>query len=128
MGDKIVVQGGTFNNNAILRAFELVSEKEVVRPDIAGIMGAFGAALIARERAKDTPCDIITKEELESFSYNGNLIRCKGCSNQCRLTVTKFKDGRSFISGNRCEKGAGLAKEANTLPHHYKYKNDRLFT
>ncbi len=128
MGDKIVVQGGTFNNNAILRAFELVSEKEVVRPDIAGIMGAFGAALIARERAKDTPCNIITNHELESFTYNGKLVRCKGCSNQCRLTVTKFADGRSFVSGNRCEKGAGLAKEANTLPNLYKYKYDRLFS
>ncbi len=128
MGEKIVVQGGTFNNNAILRAFELVSEKEVVRPDIAGIMGAFGAALIARERAKDTPCDIITANELESFTYNGKLIRCQGCLNQCRLTVTKFADGRSFVSGNRCEKGAGLAKQRNTLPNLYKYKYERLFS
>lgn len=128
MGEKIVVQGGTFNNNAILRAFELVSEKNVVRPDIAGIMGAFGAALIAKERAGDKACDIITQSELDSFTYKGTLVRCKGCSNQCRLTVTKFADGRSFISGNRCEKGAGIAKEANELPNLFKYKYERVFS
>ncbi len=129
MGEKIVVQGGTFNNNAILRAFELVSGKNVVRPDIAGIMGAFGAALIAKERAGETGsrCGIISAEELETFSYTGRIIRCNGCANHCRLTVTKFADGRSFISGNRCEKGAGLAKETNDLPNLYKYKYDRLF-
>ncbi|MEE0944706.1 MAG: acyl-CoA dehydratase activase-related protein [Clostridia bacterium] len=128
MGEKIVVQGGTFNNNAILRAFELVSEKNVVRPDIAGIMGAFGAALIAKERAGVEPCNIITKDELESFTHSGKLVRCKGCSNQCRLTVTKFADGRSFVSGNRCEKGAGLAKESNDLPDLYAYKYQRVFS
>ncbi len=128
MGEKIVVQGGTFNNNAILRAFEIVSEKNVVRPDIAGIMGAFGAALIAKERAKDEGCNIITSAELESFSYSGNLIRCKGCSNQCRLTVTKFADGRSFVSGNRCEKGAGFAKGHSELPNLFKYKYERVFS
>ena len=127
IGEKIVVQGGTFNNNAILRAFELLSGKNVVRPDIAGVMGAFGAALIARERAKESGCSIISKKELEEFSFSGKLIRCKGCSNNCRLTVTKFSDGRSFVSGNRCEKGAGLAKEANTLPDLFKYKYERLF-
>lgn len=128
MGDKIVVQGGTFNNNAILRAFELVSEKDVVRPDIAGIMGAFGAALIAKERATEAACNLISAAELDSFSFSGKLIRCNGCGNHCRLTVTKFADGRSFISGNRCEKGAGLAKAANELPNLFKYKYDRLFS
>lgn len=127
MGEKIVVQGGTFNNNAILRAFELVSEKEVVRPDIAGIMGAFGAALIAKERTVCNACAIITPAELAEFDYSGRLIRCGKCSNHCRLTVTKFADGRSFISGNRCEKGAGLAKAENDLPNLFRYKYERLF-
>lgn len=127
MGEKVVVQGGTFNNDAILRAFELVSEKEVVRPDIAGIMGAFGAALIAKERSCGA-CAIITPEELEEFNFTGKLIRCGGCSNHCRLTVTKFADGRSYISGNRCEKGAGLAKQSDELPNLFKYKYDRLFS
>ena len=127
MGDRIVVQGGTFKNDAILRAFELLADKNVIRPDIAGIMGAFGAALIAKERTNADKCPIITKEELDDFDFSGKLIRCKGCSNNCRLTVTKFSDGRSFVSGNRCEKGAGLAEEVNTLPDLFKYKYERLF-
>ncbi|MDO4618882.1 MAG: acyl-CoA dehydratase activase-related protein [Clostridia bacterium] len=128
MGENIVVQGGTFNNNAILRAFEIVSEREVVRPDIAGIMGAFGSALIAKERASDKICTIISKEELENFTYEGRLVRCKGCSNHCNLTVTKFKDGTNYISGNRCEKGAGITKSDDTLPNLYRYKYDRIFS
>ena len=127
MGDKIVVTGGTFNNDAILRAFELVAQKDVVRPDIAGIMGAFGAALIAKERANGT-CSLITIDELENFSYTGKMIRCGGCANNCRLTVTTFADGKKYISGNRCEKGAGNAKVKNDLPNLFKYKYDRLFS
>lgn len=127
MGERVVVQGGTFNNNAILRAFELVSEKEVVRPDIAGLMGAFGSALIAKERYKGERADIIGPEEIDGFKCKGSLVRCKGCSNYCRLTVTEFPDGRKFISGNRCEKGAGAAKTENKYPNLIEYKYRRTF-
>ncbi|MCH5184773.1 MAG: 2-hydroxyacyl-CoA dehydratase, partial [Oscillospiraceae bacterium] len=128
LGEKIVVQGGTFKNDAILRAFETVTGKEVVRPDIAGIMGAFGCALIAKERCKDGRSSMITAQELNSFEYKNTLSRCKGCSNQCRLTITSFEKGRKFISGNRCEKGAGIPAENKNLPNLYDYKYSRLFS
>ncbi len=127
LGKNIVVQGGTFYNNAILRAFELVSERQVIRPDIAGIMGAFGAALIAKDKYKGTACNIITKEQLENFTFQNKLTRCNGCQNRCRLTITKFDDGRSFVSGNRCEKGAGKVVSDKKPPNMYEYKYNRLF-
>lgn len=127
MGEKVVVQGGTFNNDAILRAFELVSGKEVVRPDIAGLMGAFGSALIAKERYTGEAADIIRADEIDGFSSTSNLVRCKGCSNCCRLTITSFEDGRKFISGNRCEKGAGHATAENKYPNLFEYKYQRAF-
>ena len=101
------MQGGTFNNNAILRCFELLTEKNVTRPDIAGIMGAFGSALIAKERWGGGECDIITRDELDTFTFTTNLTRCEKCNNHCQLTVTEFVDGSKFKSGNRCERGAG---------------------
>lgn len=127
MGEKVVVQGGTFNNDSILRCFELVSGKTVVRPDIAGIMGAFGSALIAKERYKGGKSNILRKGELESFTFETSLTRCKLCNNHCQLTVTKFEDGRSFVSGNRCERGAGIAKTKEKLPNLYDYKYKRTF-
>ncbi len=127
MGEKVVVQGGTFNNNAILRAFELVSKKKVVRPDIAGLMGAFGSALIAKERYTGKRADILRLDEIDNFNYNGSLVRCGKCSNRCQLTVTTFSDGRRFISGNRCEKGAGIKEAENTYPDLFQYKYDRTF-
>jgi len=127
LGKNIVVQGGTFYNDAVLRCFELVSERNVIRPDIAGIMGAFGAALIARDRYNGVPCNIISRDELESFSFENKLTRCKGCQNKCRLTITRFADGRSFVSGNRCEKGAGKTEVSNKLPNMYEYKYNRVF-
>lgn len=127
LGNKIVVQGGTFNNDAILRAFETVIGKNVIRPDIAGIMGAFGCALIAKERCKDGASSIISLDELDSFEYKNTLTRCKGCSNQCRLTITSFAGGRKFVSGNRCEKGAGLSPVNKNIPNLYDYKYKRLF-
>ena len=127
LGENIVVQGGTFYNDAVLRCFEAVSGRNVIRPDIAGIMGAFGAALIARNRYSGTPCNIITAEELDRFSFENKITRCGGCENKCRLTVTRFADGRSFISGNRCEKGAGKEKPKKNLPNMYEYKYNRLF-
>ncbi|MDD6762847.1 MAG: acyl-CoA dehydratase activase-related protein [Clostridiales bacterium] len=127
MGEKIVVQGGTFNNNAILRCFELLIGKNVTRPDIAGIMGAFGSALIAKERWHGGECDIITADEIDSFSFNTKLTRCQKCNNHCQLTITDFGDGGQFISGNRCERGAGQEKKNTDIPNLYDYKYKRAF-
>lgn len=127
MGDKIVVQGGTFNNNAILRCFEILTGKNVIRPDIAGIMGAFGSALIAKERWSGGECDIITCDELDSFQFETTLTRCEKCNNHCQLTVTDFGDGSKFISGNRCERGAGGEARKKDIPNLYDYKYKRAF-
>lgn len=127
MGEKIVVQGGTFNNNAILRCFEMLIGKNVTRPDIAGIMGAFGSALIAKERWHGGECDIITADEIDSFSFNTKLTRCQKCNNHCQLTITDFGDGGQFISGNRCERGAGQEKKNTDIPNLYDYKYKRAF-
>ena len=127
LGDKIVVQGGTFLNNSILRAFEQILNREVIRPEIAGLMGAFGCALIAKERDNGSELKLPTSEELKAFDYENTTRRCNGCSNACRLTVTKFSDGSRYISGNRCEKGAGKIKNTKDLPNLFKYKYERLF-
>ncbi len=127
LGEKIVVQGGTFMNNAILRAFENVLGKDVVRPDIAGLMGAFGSALIAKERYSGKPCSIISKEELGTFTMDRTVTHCKGCNNMCRLTITRFKDGSRFISGNRCERGADNVGAGEKLPNMYDYKYMKIF-
>ncbi len=128
MGEKIVVQGGTFYNDAVLRSFELLSEREAVRPDIAGIMGAFGAALIARERYEaGTITNLLNQNELMDFNIDTKVSRCGLCSNNCLLTINKFGNGEKFISGNRCEKGAGKGKEQNLLPNLFKYKYQRIF-
>ena len=127
MGEKIVVQGGTFNNNAILRCFELLIGKNVTRPDIAGIMGAFGSALIAKERWNGGECDILTADEIDTFTFDTKLTRCQKCNNHCQLTVTDFGDGSKFISGNRCERGAGEDTKKNDIPNLYDYKYKRAF-
>ena len=127
MGDKIVVQGGTFNNNAILRCFELLVGKNVIRPDIAGIMGAFGSAIIAKERWRGGECEIITVGELDTFSFETTLTRCEKCNNHCQLTITDFGDGGRFVSGNRCERGAGDVTKNRNIPNLYDYKYKRAF-
>ena len=127
MGKKIVVQGGTFHNDAILRCFELVTGVEVIRPDIAGIMGAFGSALLARDRWDGVYCDMITPEELESLSFGSTLSRCQLCTNACQLTTTTFSNGEHFVSGNRCERGAGITTEKSKLPNLFEYKYKRTF-
>lgn len=131
IGEKIVVQGGTFYNNSVLRAFELITGKEVVRPDIAGIMGAFGAALIARNKYDSTKISKFVKEEdLEKFAFNTTMERCGQCTNNCLLTINKFSDGRYFVSGNRCERGAEKyihTEKKSPLPNLYKYKYKRVF-
>ncbi len=128
MGRHIVVQGGTFYNNAVLRSFERIAECEVIRPDIAGIMGAFGAALIARERYEGQATTMLTREQMESLEYSTSMTKCRGCTNNCRLTINKFSGGRRYISGNRCERGLGKEKKENPAPNLFEYKNKRLFS
>ena len=107
LGKNIVVQGGTFLNDAVLRAFEKETGCEVIRPSIAGLMGAYGAALYAIKKAKKHPeqvTKLITANKLKNFTHKVQAIVCKGCNNHCRLTVNTFQDGHKFIAGNRCEK------------------------
>lgn len=126
LGKNIVVQGGTFNNNAILRAFELELGREVTRPGIAGLMGAFGAALIAKENSVGKISTILSNRALNKFSYSGKNTRCGKCENRCMLTVTTFDDGSKYISGNRCEKGIGIAQNKE-IPNLFEYKLKRVF-
>ena len=129
LGSHIVVQGGTFYNDAVLRSFEKIANCNAIRPDIAGIMGAFGAALIARERYADHPqTTMLSIDELRSFTYTTSMTKCQGCVNHCRLTINTFGDGRKFISGNRCEKGIGKVKNEQNLPNLFAYKEKRLFS
>jgi len=128
LGRKIVVQGGTFYNEAVLRAMEKITGAEVVRPDIAGIMGAFGAALIARNRyEKGCASGLLQAAELESFTTDTSMRRCGLCGNNCLVTVKAFSNGSEFVSGNRCERGAGKEKADNKIPNLYEYKYKRLF-
>lgn len=127
MGEKIIVQGGTFYNDAVLRSFELISEREAVRPDISGIMGAFGAAIIAKERYSGGVSSIIKADNLNNFHADASMKRCGLCGNNCLLTINKFYDGREFISGNRCERGAGLENKVADIPNLYDYKYKKIF-
>ncbi|MDE6667925.1 MAG: acyl-CoA dehydratase activase [Clostridia bacterium] len=124
LGDNIVVQGGTFLNDAVLRSFEMETGKAVVRPGIAGLMGAFGAALYAMENAPQISTTA-TAEELEAFTYSLQATNCRGCTANCNLNVIRFNDGRKFISGNKCERGAGR-KPALADMDIYSYKQTRL--
>ena len=126
LGKYIVVQGGTFLNDCVLRAFELVSDRDVIRPNIAGLMGAFGAALIAKEENIEKST-LLNLTELNDFYCTTNLTRCKMCTNHCLLTIHKFKDGERFISGNRCDNPLGKLKK-NSAPNMYEYKYNRLFS
>ena len=132
LGDHIVVQGGTFYNDAVLRAFELIVGKEVIRPDISGLMGAYGVALLSKEQF-EANLDMeyystLTKlEDLDKLDIKITHTRCNGCENHCLLTINKFSNNKTYISGNRCEKGAGIVSSNSDLPNLMKYKNDRLF-
>ncbi|MGN1314131.1 MAG: acyl-CoA dehydratase activase-related protein [Lachnospiraceae bacterium] len=129
LGKQIVVQGGTFYNDAVLRSFEKIADCEAIRPDIAGIMGAFGAALIAREKyTPDYKTTMLSLSQIMDLEYETNMAKCKGCTNNCRLTVNRFTGGRQYISGNRCEKGLGKAKSSNQVPNLFEYKLKRLFS
>lgn len=128
LGKHIVVQGGTFYNDAVLRSFEKVTGVKAIRPDIAGVMGAFGAALIARERYDGiSESTMLSIEQIKELKYETSMTRCKGCTNNCHLTINKFSGGRQFITGNRCERGLGKEKSAKKLPNLFDYKLHRLF-
>ena len=129
LGKNIVVQGGTFYNDAVRRSFEKIADCQAIRPDIAGIMGAFGSALIARERYKEGTCtSMLTIEQIMNLQFETSMAKCKGCTNNCRLTINKFTGGRQYISGNRCERGIGKARTENGMPNLYDYKLKRLFS
>ena len=128
LGKKIVVQGGTFYNNAVLRSFEFISGCEAVRPDIAGIMGAFGAALIAREHYAGEESTMLSIAQINELKFESTMARCKGCTNNCLLTINTFNGGRKFISGNRCERGLGKEKNKEHIPNLFEYKLNRLFS
>ena len=124
LGSNILVQGGTFLNDAVLRSFEIETGKQVVRPGIAGLMGAFGAALYAKENVQGAST-VITEDELKYFTYSSRSHICKGCTSHCNVNVIGFSDGRKFISGNKCEKGAGLKPHSDELDI-YAYKYGRI--
>ena len=128
LGEKVVVQGGTFYNDAVLRSFERISGCKAVRPDIAGIMGAFGAALIARDHYTGQESTMLTIDQINELRFETSMSRCKGCTNHCLLTINRFTGGRHFISGNRCERVIGGHKNKNNIPNIFEYKNKRLFS
>lgn len=128
MGSKMIVQGGTFNNDAVLRAFENVTGQKALRPDIAGLMGAYGAALIAREtHTEGDVTGLINPVELGSLKIETAQHRCGKCTNTCQLTVNLFDGSRRFISGNRCERGSGEKLKATQVPNLFREKYDLLF-
>ncbi|MDF7664233.1 acyl-CoA dehydratase activase-related protein [Bifidobacterium sp. ESL0763] len=137
LGDTIEVQGGTFLNDAVLRAFELLTGKKVTRPNIAGLMGAYGAALTARmhyedaheldETAEHTRSSIVEGDELDHLSMTSERDVCKRCQNRCKLTITTFQDGSRYVTGNRCERGADAKAERSDRPNLYDYKYKRVF-
>ena len=124
LGDNIVVQGGTFLNDAVLRSFEMETGKNVIRPGIAGLMGAFGAALYAKENISGASTTM-GEEELKDFSYKSLSTNCRACTSNCNINIITFGDGRKFVSGNKCERGAGLKPAADDLDI-YSYKQGRL--
>ena len=129
LGKNIVVQGGTFYNDAVLRSFEKIANCEAIRPDIAGIMGAFGAALIARERFEEGyETSMLSFQKICDLQFETSVAKCKGCTNNCRLTINKFSGGRQYISGNRCERGLGKDKKNSDVPNLFDYKLKRLFS
>ena len=153
LGDTVVVQGGTFLNDAVLRAFELLTEREVTRPNIAGLMGAYGAALTARMHYSDvadglddgdsaategaktvdiagvthTASSIVSGSDLDNLSMTTERDVCKLCQNHCKLTITTFQDGSRYVTGNRCERGGDSKKQRSDRPNLYDYKYKRCF-
>jgi len=132
LGDHIVVQGGTFYNDAVLRAFELIVGKNVVRPDISGLMGAYGMALLSKEQYEanldmEYTSKILKENELDKLEVKITHTHCNNCENHCKLTINKFNNGAIHVTGNRCEKGAGVVNKEKNLPNLVQYKYERLF-
>lgn len=132
LGAHIVVQGGTFYNDAVLRAFELIVGRNVVRLDIAGLMGAYGVALLAKSQYENNMdmeyiSSIAKPDELDKLKIDISHVRCQGCENHCLLTINKFSNGTKYISGNRCEKGLELLIKLLDRPNLMKYKFERTF-
>ena len=152
LGDHIVVQGGTFYNNAVLRNMEKLLGKDVIRPDIAGLMGAYGAAILSLEKTESEAADatntkaaqasasatatpagtrrhstLLGPEQLANFTVTTKSYRCNGCGNHCLVTMQTFPDGGRYFTGNRCERGEGKPKNTNKAPNIYEYKYQRLF-
>ncbi len=124
LGKNIVVQGGTFLNDAVLRAFEKEIGRDVIRPDLAGLMGAYGAALYAK-RQSDGKSGTLTAEQLKSFKHETSALTCNGCTNHCKLTINSFDSGRKFIAGNKCDKPTGKSKGTKKL-NIFAYKRSLL--
>ncbi len=127
LGRHIVVQGGTFYNEAVLRSFERTADCHAIRPDIAGIMGAFGAALLARRRHGKKQTTMLPLDDILNLTVENSMTRCKGCTNHCLLTINKFPGGRSYVTGNRCERGLGLERSHQQIPNLFAYKMQRMF-
>ncbi len=132
LGDHIVVQGGTFYNDAVLRAFELIVGKNVIRPDISGLMGAYGMALLSKEQYEanldmEHVSTILRTDEIDKLEIKVTHTRCNRCENHCKLTINKFSNGQIHVSGNRCEKGAGIVTKSEPLPNLVQYKFERIF-
>lgn len=128
LGKNIIVQGGTFLNDAVLRAFERELGQNVIRPVISGLMGAYGCALHAKSLGKEKS-SLISRENLISFTHTSKMVKCNGCGNHCNLTVNMFADGGRYISGNQCEKGENLGQSAADsiqVPNLFKFKRDKF--
>ncbi len=126
LGKRIVVQGGTFYNDTVLRSFEMLLAREVIRPSIAGLMGAFGAALYAKSVRGETS-SLLTAEELRAFAYTSSATVCGGCGNRCHLTVNRFVGGEKYISGAKCDRGAGKLRHGEEeTPDVYRWKQERM--
>ena len=126
LGEHIVVQGGTFYNDAVLRSMELLLDRKVIRPDIAGLMGAYGAAILAMEEGLEKS-GLLSAKALASFETVTSSYRCKGCGNQCLITMQRFPDGGRYYTGNRCERGIGKTKAEHHAPNIYSFKYKRVF-
>ena len=128
LGKNIIVQGGTFYNDGVLRSFEKLTGANVIRPDIAGLMGAYGAALISKENYKEGEVSTLIREDkLEKFHFKTTCSRCGGCGNNCLLTINEFDNEEKYITGNRCERPLGNSGKNLKVPNLYKYKLSRIF-
>ena len=128
LGKNIIVQGGTFYNDGVLRSFEKLTGANVIRPDIAGLMGAYGAALISKENYKEGEVSTLIREDkLEKFHFKTTCSRCGGCGNHCLLTINEFDNEEKYITGNRCERPLGNSGKNLKVPNLYKYKLSRIF-